>query len=170
MQRRLSIRALITLACAVTAVPALAATQIHNPSATPSTISFVASDPDNPLVMGNASASISFRTTGGGFPRIWWVQIAALGSGVFANCPNSVPVSNVLVTCVNASATGGSASCFPPINLSNSAQTIAWGFEGSGNTNYSVTLTFTFQDSWGFIAVPAAAPCTVNLNYDINAL
>lgn len=150
--------------------PALAAaTQLHTISATPATILFAANDPDTPIVPGNVSATIAFRTTGGDPTRNWRVDVQATGGGTLANCPRSIPLSQIRVTCVSATAAnGGTGACTAPFNLSNSLQMIASGAEGSGNaTPYTITVNFSFQDSWQYIATNS--PCTVSLSYQIIA-
>lgn len=148
-----------------------AATRIHSPAATPLTITFSANDPDNPTVAGNSAATITFTTTSGSNTNAWQVQVQATSAN-FASCPNALPVSKVTVTCVSATVgNGGTAACSAPSALSTTLRTVASGLEGSGggNTSYSVTLSFTFTDSWGYIATPSGAPCTIGLNYVITA-
>jgi hypothetical protein len=145
-----------------------AATRIHNQIVTPSTLVFLATDPDTPLVPGNVSASVAFRTTGGSTANTWRVEVQATGGGNMLNCPNSIPVSRIRVTCVAATAEGGTAACGAPFALSTALQTVATGTEGSGNARpYTITLNFTFQDSWQYIATNT--PCAVNLSYRITA-
>jgi len=150
-------------------LPVLAATQIHNISVTPATILFAANDPDTPTVPGNVSATINFRTTGGNNLRNWRVDVQAAGGGNLANCPRSIPVSQIRVTCVSATAaTGGTGGCAAPFNLSSGSQMVASGTEGSGNASpYAITVNFSFQDSWQYIATNS--PCTVTLSYQIIA-
>jgi hypothetical protein len=145
-----------------------AATRIHNQVVTPGTLIFFATDPDSPLVPGNVAATVAFRTTGGSTSNTWRVEVQAAGGGNMINCPNAIPVSRVRVSCVAATAEGGTAACGAPFALSTALQTVATGTEGSGNARpYSITLNFTFQDSWQFIATNT--PCSVNLSYRITA-
>ena len=150
-------------------LPAFAATQIHSTLVTPATIVFAANDPDTPTVPGNVTATISFRTTGGNLLRSWRVDVQATGGGTMANCPRSIPVSRIRVTCVSATSdNGGTGACNAPFNLSTGLQTVASGTEGTGNAApYAITVNFSFDDSWQFIATNS--PCTVNLSYQIIA-
>ncbi len=149
-------------------LPAFAATRIHNEAATPATIMFIASDPDLPTP-GSVSATIDFRTTGGRNDRNWRVDMQATSGPNMTNCPNTIPISEVLVTCTSAvSDNGGTASCAAPFALSGSTTTIACGLEGKGNASpYQVVLNFEFQDSWQYIDTGSA--CAVNLSYQIFA-
>ena len=150
-------------------LPVLAATQIHTISATPATILFAANDPDIPTVPGNVSATIAFRTTGGDLARNWRVDVQAAGGANLANCPRAIPVSRIRVTCVSAiSDNGGTGGCAAPFNLSSGPQMVASGLEGTGNAvPYTITINFSFQDSWQYIATNS--PCTVTLSYQIIA-
>jgi hypothetical protein len=84
----------------------------------------------------------------------------------------------VTVTCGSVSVTGGSTghlgsgSCSAASSLSTSLKTVASGLEaqnGTGYPVYTITLTFTFLDSWSYIAVPSGSPCTIGLSYLITA-
>lgn len=162
-----------SLACALvvqmTTLPAFAITKLHNVVATPATIVFAANDPDTPTVPGNVTATISFRTTGGDLLRTWRLDVQATGGGSLANCPRSIPVSRIRVTCVSATAdNGGTGVCAAPFNLSTGLQTLANGTEGTGNASpYAITVNFTFEDAWQYIATNS--PCVVNLSYQIIA-
>lgn len=168
---------LLVFAWQALSVVGLAATVIPSKSATPSTITFNANDPDSPSVAGNTTATITFATNGGSYLRTWNVRVRATSVN-FAGCPSTVPVSRVMVTCGGVSITGGSSahpgsgSCSASSSLSTSLQTVASGMEannGTGYPIYTIMLSFTFLDSWGYIAVPSGAPCTINLNYSITA-
>ncbi len=145
-----------------------AATQIHSVSVTPAAITFLANDPDLAFVPGNVSGTIAFRTTGGATTRTWRVDVQAT-TGNLASCPSTIPVSRIQVSCVSATSdNGGTGSCGAPFSLSTTPQTIASGTEGTGNaTPYTITLNFSFQDSWQYIAT--TSPCTVSLTYQIVA-
>ena len=163
-------RALLTvwLAHTLASLAHAATTQIHSVSVTPAAITFPANDPDLASVPGNVSGTVTFRTTGGALDRTWRVDVQATATNM-ANCPSTIPVSKIRVSCVSATSdNGGTASCGAPFDLSTTAQTIASGTEGTGNaTPYVVTLNFSFQDSWRYIAT--TSPCTVNLTYQIIA-
>lgn len=151
-------------------MPAAAAapTKIHNQAALPATIVFSGADPDSSSVPGNVTGTISFRTTGGEINRNWRVQVQSLSGNTFANCPRSIPVSSIRVTCASATADGGTAACAAPFNLSSTLQTLASGMEGSGNAKpYTINVNFVFEDSWQFIATNTA--CSVSLSYQILA-
>jgi hypothetical protein len=156
---------LVLILAACRALPIFAATSIVSQSATPSTITFAANDPDLSPVAGNSSATITFTTSGGNIGRTWNVQVQATTVN-FGSCPNTIAPSVVHVSCGSAGG-GNSASCSAPFYLSNALQTIASGTEGSGPASYTVIVNFTFADSWTYI--PATAPCTLNLSYQITA-
>lgn len=143
------------------------ATNIQIPSATPATITFTASDPDNPSVAGSSSATISFRTTGGNSTSTWRVEVQAASANFFS-CPNAVPATRVIVNCANVSTTRSATGvCSGSVNLSTGFQTIASGLEDNGNVQYTIVVNFTFTDSWRFI--PGGSSCSLGLNYLITA-
>jgi hypothetical protein len=159
--------AMVTTQLLVPVVQA-ATTQIHNVSVTPAAITFLANDPDLASVPGSMSGTITFRTTGGALDRTWRVDVQATSPDLLS-CPNTIPISRIRVSCVSATADeGGTGACGSPFSLSTTAQTVASGTEGTKNaTPYVVTLNFSFQDSWRYIAT--TTPCTVNLTYQIIA-
>jgi hypothetical protein len=148
-------------------LPLLAATQIHNQSVTPSALTFLATDPDVPVL--TVPATITFRTTAGQTTKTWALNVQASSGANMINCPNPIPVSAVQVRCISVSvANGGNGACSGPFNLSTGLQNLAGGREGTGNAvPYTIVVEFTFQDSWRFIATNS--PCTVNLSYQIIA-
>src|SRR3972149_3896293 len=79
--------------------PLVAATQIHNQSATPATISFLATDPDSPTL--SVPVTVSFRTTGANTTRTWQLDVQATSGANMASCPNAIPVSQIQVSCVS---------------------------------------------------------------------
>ncbi|MBI4480949.1 MAG: hypothetical protein HY651_13090 [Acidobacteria bacterium] len=147
--------------------PLFAATRIHDSSATPVTVTFLGIDPDSPTL--TVPVTISFRTTGGSTAQSWSLSVQATSGANMTNCPSTIPINKIQVSCVSSSsANGGTASCAAPFNLSTSLQMIASGNEGTGNAvPYLATVNFTLQDSWRYIATNTA--CTVNLSYQIIA-
>jgi hypothetical protein len=147
--------------------PALAATQIHNQTVSPVTITFLGNDPDSPTL--TVPVTVTFRTTAGANNKTWQLDLQATSGANMASCPSTIPVSKVQVSCTSTSVTnGGTGVCGAPFNLSTGLQTIASGFEGTGNaTPYTVVINFTFNDSWRYIATNTS--CTVSLNYQITA-
>lgn len=171
MKRKLA--GLIALVAAWTGLLAsgFAATSILTQSASPLTITFSANDPDTPTVSGSSSATITFSTNGGKNGNTWTVQVQATTAN-FGSCPSTVPVTQVTVSCASATVGGGggTGACFPSGTLSTALRTVASGTEGAGGgQTYTVTLNFTFTDSWGYVATPSGAPCTISLNYLITA-
>ena len=147
--------------------PLLAATQIHNQSVTPLALTFLATDPDVPVL--TVPATISFRTTGGNNTRTWSLSVQATSGANMINCPNPIPISAVQARCISASvANGGTGTCSAPFSLSTGLQNLAGGREGTGNAvPYTIVVEFRFVDSWRFIATNTA--CTINLSYQIIA-
>ena len=152
----------------VFASPLRAATKIHNESATPITLTFLGADPDSPTL--SVPVTIFFRTTGGGVNNNWSLSVQAASGPNMINCPSTIPIDTIQVSCVSTLADDGDAiaNCAAPFNLTTGLQTISSGTEGAGNARpYETVINFTFQDSWRYIATDTA--CTVNLNYQIIA-
>ncbi|MBI2819383.1 MAG: hypothetical protein HYX73_05325 [Acidobacteria bacterium] len=147
--------------------PLFAVTKIHSVSASPLTITFLGTDPDSPTL--TVPATILFRTTGGSTARSWSLSVQAASGPNMINCPSTIPVDKIQVSCVSSiSDNDGTAACAAPFNLSTGLQLISSGTEGTGNANpYETVINFTFQDSWRYIATDTS--CTVNLNYQIIA-
>ena len=148
--------------------PLLAATKIHNELASPVTIIFLGTDPDSPTL--TVPVTIYFRTTGGQTNNNWRISLQAASGPNMMNCPSTIPVDRIQVSCVSAIADDGAAiaNCAAPFNLSTGLQTISSGTEGAGNARpYETVINFTFQDSWRYIATDTS--CSVNLNYQIIA-
>lgn len=145
-------------------LPMAGPTALSAISASPSTISFTATDPDLGSVAGSSAATISWMTSGGNKNSTWTLAVRASAAS-FTNCA-TVPTSPVKATCTGVSG-GSSGSCGGPVSLSTGAQQIATGKESNGaNKAYSVTLNFTLTDSWSYIASSA---CTLSLTYTVNA-
>jgi hypothetical protein len=167
MKRKLTCMTLIAAAWTVFAAVGSAQTTITLPSTSPTTITFIASNPDTPTVSGSPAATVSFLTSGGSNGSTWNVQVQATTAN-FGSCPSAVPASQVRATCTSATVSGGAGSgtCAGAFNLSTALQTVASGTESPGNNRtYTVTLSFTFTDSWSFIP----ASCTLGLSYFITA-
>jgi len=143
--------------------PKLSFTSISNAAAAPSAITFPASNPTgSPVVAGSSSVVVSWTTTGT-FLGSWNLAVSAPAS--FSSCP-WIPVSAVTVSC--GSVTGGSGgTCGGSAALTTGAAQIASGTEGLlVATNYSVSLNFTLQDSWKYIA---STSCSLSVSYTITA-
>lgn len=158
---------LIAMYFAVFAAPLPAATKVHNQSASPMSITLIGADPDSPTL--TVPVTISFRTTGGRLSNNWSLSVQAASGPNMTNCPSSIPIDKVQVSCTSSvSDNGGTATCAAPFNLSTGLQTISSGTEGTGNAvPYDTVINFTLQDSWRYIATDTA--CTINLNYQIIA-
>ena len=158
---------LLGISCLVFEQPLRAATKIHNESASPLTITFLGTDPDSPTL--TVPVTFFFRTTGGKLNNNWSLRVQATSGPNMINCPSTIPVDKIRVSCASSSSdNGGTANCAAPFNLSTGLQIIASGTEGTGNANpYDTVINFTFQDSWRYIATNTS--CTVNLNYQISA-
>jgi hypothetical protein len=137
---------------------------ISNLSAVPGTIGFNSSDPDTGPVAGGTPATVSWTVHQGNNNQNWTLSVQS-GSASFTGC-GTVPVSAVTVACTSAVVGGGgTGACNPPFSLSTSPQQVAGGKEsGPGNRSYVVTLTFTFSDSWRYVAARNPA-CTLTLTY-----
>ena len=150
--------ALLGLFCSCPQV-AFAAPSISNLSATPSTISFAANMPGS-AVSGSAAATVSWKISNGSTSRNWTLKVAAnstnFTAGTGTDC-TLVPASAITVTCFSIS--GGSGSCQSGFSLSTTGTTVASGTEASGTSNLSVTVNYTFSDSWKY--VPNTCPLTI---------
>jgi len=144
----------------------LAHTSLGAISASPSTISFTATDPSLGSVPGSSAATVNWTTSSGASNRTWTLQVQAAATS-FTNCA-TVPTSAVTVTC--GSVTGGTAgACGPAVTLSTTGQQVASGAEVSGaNDPYSVTLSFSLTDSWSYIAEQSPS-CTLTITYTVDA-
>lgn len=170
MKQQLAIIILLLATWCGLSASVFAATSISNTSAFPATITFSATDPEGiPTVGGSSNATITWRTTGGSNTSTWTLQVQSTAA-TFASCPSSPPATQVTVNCVSVTppgAGGGTGACAGSGGLSTALRTVASGIESSGNNrNYTVVLSFTFSDSWSFIAAPS---CTLGLSYLITA-
>jgi hypothetical protein len=132
----------------------------------PATISFSATNPGTlPVVAGSAAATASWTALGSG--NTWTLTVQA-ASPTFSNC-STVPISAVTVSCSSVSVVGlgGSGTCAGSFPLSTTPQTVASGSEGLVSLTYSVTISFTLNDSWKYIAETSPA-CTLSLTYTAN--
>ena len=146
----------------------LAATKVHNESATPVTITLVGADPDSPTL--TVPVTIFFRTTGGRVGNSWSLSVQSASGPTMLNCPTPIPIDKIQVSCVSTIADDGAAAatCAAPFNLSTGLQTISSGTEGAGNARpYETVINVTLLDSWRYIATDTS--CTINLNYQIIA-
>lgn len=129
----------------------------------PATISFTATNPDSsPVDAGSSAATVSWQNLD--FSQgSWNLTVQALSPG-FTNCP-TVPISAVTVSCASASATiGGSASCSAPFTLSTSPQVVAGGNQALLTYSYSISLNFSLNDNWKYIAETSPS-CSLSLSY-----
>jgi len=135
-------------------------------TATPATISFAATNPDAPAVAGNATASITWQSTGQAHLP-WNLSIQSDGVN-FLNCP-LIPVSAIAVSCSRAAVTGGGGSgvCSATAPISASPRVVASGEQSVSNASYQVNLNFTLSDSWKYIA-QLSPSCTLSLTYTVN--
>jgi hypothetical protein len=141
---------------------------IKNASVTPQPLQFLATDPDVGSVPAAAPATVSWQITGAHTTGTWKLSVNAAASA-FSGC-GTVPISAVTVRCASAGIDGhrGSGACGGPFQLSNLPQMVALGRQGNGNAWFTVIVNFTFQDGWQYIAA-TSSPCTLNLNYVIDA-
>ena len=135
-------------------------------SASPSTISFQASDPDLGTVSGSSPGSVTWMVLSGSHLQNWTLTVQAAASA-FAGCP-TVPVAAVQVACGSATVSGGggTGACSGSFPLSTTPRQIAGGAEGDGTSSYSVTINFTLAESWQYIA---NSSCTLTLTYSVSA-
>lgn len=138
---------------------------VLNMTATPSTISFQATNPDSPSDPGSSAATVTWNANGGN-NKSWSLTVRSYSSA-FTGCA-TVPVSAVTVSCSSATITGnGTGTCSAPFALSTTPQQLVSGREGSNNASYTITLTFTLTDSWRYIA-KLSPQCSLALTYTAN--
>lgn len=155
----------------VSVVRQTAATNITAMAANPATITFTATDPDNPTVSGSSPGTVTFSLQGGALARTWSLTVRA-ASTTFTGC-TTVPVSAVTATCSsatvqNVSGTIGTALCNAATTLSTGAATVAHGNEGGQRDNYTVVIGYTLNDRWSYIAATSPT-CPVTLTYTLTA-
>lgn len=172
MKRKLAGLVLLATAGVVFSACGFAATTIPSSSGSPATITFNATNPaTSPTDSGSSASTITFTTKGGSHARAWTVQVEATSANFGGGCPSTVPVTQVIVTCGSAivgGGGGGTGGCSGPFNLSTAFQTVASGTESTTNgATYTVTINFTFTDSWAYL--PYASACTAPLSYTITA-
>jgi hypothetical protein len=146
--------------------PALSVKPLSTPNfsayASPSSISFSATNPDTPTVAGSATTTVSWNVANSANDA-WKLQVSA-NSASFSNCPTAIPVSAVTITCTDGFG-GGPFNCGAPATLSTSKTTVASGTAtGAGTTYFWVTLTYTLTDSWKYIAQTSSS-CTLDITY-----
>ncbi|MGA9627944.1 MAG: hypothetical protein WBL65_05425 [Bryobacteraceae bacterium] len=147
------------------AAPKPLATANFSAYATPSPISFAATDPDSPLVAGSATTTVSWTTGATPANDPWTLQVYSVATS-FTNCP-TVPISAVTITCTAGFNPGpGGFACGAPATLSTSKTTVASGtlpYSGS-STSFWMTLTYTLTDKWKY-AAQMSPSCTLNITY-----
>ena len=136
-------------------------------SAAPGTISFQATNPALGLVPGSSAATVTWTVQSGSQLQNWTINAQA-GASAFAGC-STIPVSAVRATCGSASVSGGggTGSCSGSFQLSTLAQQVAGGVQGDGTNSYSVSIGYTLDESWRYLASSSA--CTLTLIYTVNA-
>ena len=148
--------------------PFVAAGAVGTITASPSTITFTATDPDLGSVSGSSPATVSWTVSGGNNNNNWTLTVQAVGTS-FSGC-GTVPASAVTVACSSATVSGGSGTgvCSGAFQLSTVPQQAAGGNEGNGSRSYTATLNYTLVDSWRRVAA-LSPPCTLTLTYTVNA-
>jgi hypothetical protein len=141
--------------------------QIHSFTVTPSTLSFVATDPDNGGPAPQSSvAGVLFR----GSPSRYWTLHVQAESGSLNNC-GGIPASALVLRCLSARFSGagpGNASCnASPVQLSTAPQLVAQGRQGTLLNRLTVEMQVSFVDSWRYPGAQAHA-CTVSLRYIVD--
>jgi len=144
----------------------LALGTVGSVSASPGTISFQASNPDQGAVSGSSPGSLTWMVLSGSHLQNWTLSVQA-GSSSFVGCP-TIPISAVQVNCGSATVSGGAGTgaCSGSFPLSTTPQQIAGGAEGDGTNSYTVTTNFTLAESWRYVA---NSSCTITLTYSVNA-
>lgn len=131
----------------------------------PATVSFRAVDPDQPVVAGNALATVTWQGVGQP-PRPWHLSLQSDGVS-FDNC-SEIPATAVVVSCSNATVNGGgSAVCGATAPLSHGSRIVASGQQSASNASYQVNLSFTLSDSWKYVA-QTNPPCSLTLTYTVD--
>ena len=141
---------------------------VSNAVVMPPALQFAASDPDLGRVQANTPATVVWQIMGARPTGTWALTVQA-EAATFSGC-GRVPVTAVTVRCASVSSGGhgGAGTCGAPFQLSNQPQTLATGSQGNGNARFTVTVSFTFQDGWQYTGA-VNPPCTLNLNYTIQA-
>ena len=133
--------------------------------ASPSSISFQASNPNGGVVSGSSPASLSWAIPDGSNLKTWTLSVQA-DSSTFSGCP-SIPISAVVVSCGSASGGGGATgTCSGSFPLSTTPQQIAGGAQGDAANSYFVSANFTLAESWHYVA---KSSCSITLTYSVNA-
>jgi hypothetical protein len=137
------------------------AVNVRNAAVSPATLTFTAISPDtSPVVSASASAVVTWSTTGNTLTS-WNLKVIA--PAAFSSCP-TIPASAVTVSCSALNA-GNNATCGSNAPLSTTPVQMATGTDGTVSS-YSVTLNFTLQDSWQYIA---SSSCSLAVSYTITA-
>jgi hypothetical protein len=132
--------------------------------ASPSSISFAATNPDTPTVAGSGTTTVSWNTSNSANDP-WKLQVSA-NAASFSSCPTAVPASAVTITCTGGFNPGpGGFSCASAKTLSTTAKTVASGtLPYAGSTYFYVTLTYALTDQWKYIAQTSSS-CTLDMTY-----
>jgi hypothetical protein len=129
------------------------------PNVTPNPLTLA---PTSPATQPSASGTVVYQF---GIKNLfpWFFTVSAPAT---FDCPG-VPASAVSVSCVSVASAKGDGMCdagsFP---LGTTPVQLAHGATGNGNTSYTVTLQFTFNDDWQY----QAGSCNLSITYNITGL
>ena len=137
-------------------------------TATPATVTFTSSDPDLSPVAGSP-VTVTWRFTYGSSSQTWNIGVRANNS-TMTHC-GAVPTSAITVSCQSVSMSGGtpgtgSGSCSQPFLLSTTNQQVAGGLQRGNNANYTVNISYSFQDRWRYRGAVTPA-CALTLTYTV---
>lgn len=132
-------------------------------TASPSSISFTANNPNAATVAIGATNTIAWTATQCINNLTWKITVKASTSSL-TNC-STVPISAAIAaTCSSSVNLGGTATCHTPLTLTTSEQTLVDGLEGSGTCSGTTSVTYTLNESWRYIA--ASSPtCSTTITY-----
>ena len=138
---------------------------ITNLTATPGTITFNSPDPDTTPPNGSSSATVQWTMRGNRLGT-WSVSVKA-GAATLVNCP-AVPVTAIKVQCLTLTPeNAGVGACVTgTFALSTIGQTIASGTREGAAGVTTMTVAFTFTDSWQY---PASSACSAQITYTVTA-
>ena len=138
---------------------------ITNLTATPGTITFNSPDPDTTPATGSSSATVRWTMQGNRLGT-WSVSVQA-GAATLVNCP-AVPVSAIKIQCLTLTPeNAGAGACVAgTFALSTTGQTISNGTREGTTGVTTMTVAFTFTDSWQY---PASSACSAQITYTVTA-
>lgn len=144
--------------------PGVAQGAIPGFSGTPGALTISSSNPDGTPTITGSPATVTFWILLGAATRSWRLLINADSSSL-VGCPQ-VPASAIRVTCRSAS--GNGVSCGGTYPLSTTPLEIASGDEPPLWGTITVTLNYSFVDSWRYPA-SAGQSCSLGLSYTVDA-